>query len=181
MRRVQNTSSSFAKRTSSATRRVYVPLEEEKNASFISILIVVDFNIAFKSKPGLIELRRQDTTVDASRPRPRASEPDFERGHHPRAPSGGPRARAASRETPSHPAHSREPRNHGRVFLRSPACLVFHFCFSGSGRARGAERQRNVPALCRPAGDVRASHPGGRGAPSRRTQGKPLLKKKKES
>ena len=43
------------------------------------------------------------------------------------------RARRAERLHPT-PASSREPRNYGRVFLRSPACLVFHFCFSGSGR-----------------------------------------------
>ena len=184
MRRVQNTSSSFAKRTSSATRRVYTSPWKKKKKTHRSYPPphVVDFHIAFKSKPGLIELRRQDKTVDASRPRPRASEPDSSsRGHHPRAPTLGrtARARRAERLHPT-PASSREPRKYGRVFLRSPACLVFHFCFSGSGRARGAERQRNVPALCRPAGDVRASHPGGRGAPSRRTQGKPLLKKKKK-
>lgn len=183
VRRVQNTSSSFAKRTSSATRRVYTSPWKKKKKTHRSYPPphVVDFHIAFKSKPGLIELRRQDKTVDeveaatASQRARLLLEGTPPSRTHPRADRA--RARRAERLHPT-PAPSREPRKYGRVFLRSPACLIFHFCFSGSGRARGAERQRNVPALCRPAGDVRASHPGGRGAPSRRTQGKPLLKKK---
>ena len=157
--------------------------EEEKNASFISTTSCCGFPHCIQKQTRIdrVEETRQDRRrLEAATASQRARlllEGTPPSRTHPRADRA--RARRAERLHPT-PASSREPRKYGRVFLRSPACLVFHFCFSGSGRARGAERQRNVPALCRPAGDVRASHPGGRGAPSRRTQGKPLLKKKKK-
>lgn len=166
------------------TSSIYVPLEEEeKNASFISTTSCCGFPHCIQKQTRIdrVEETRQDRRrLEAATASQRARlllEGTPPSRTHPRADRA--RARRAERLHPT-PASSREPRKYGRVFLRSPACLVFHFCFSGSGRARGAERQRNVPALCRPAGDVRASHPGGRGAPSRRTQGKPLLKKKKK-
>lgn len=138
MRRVQNTSSSFAKRTSSATRRVYTSPWKKKKKTHRSYPPphVVDFHIAFKSKPGLIELRRQDKTVDASRPRPRASEPDSSsRGHHPRAPTLGRTARARGEQRDSIPPPL-PPVNRGSMAASSfgaQLALFFTFVFQVQG------------------------------------------------